>query len=191
MKKLGLKISWLIIFLFMALVSCVELIPDPVDPRLPIYSESGKKQSGALIDNIPFVAYPNPFFWGNGSFGSILNKGDTILTFDFGLIEKNNPNVSKSIFFSLEKLTPEDWEEMKKNFGKKFRLDNHDTKGRLSSYANDQVIESIAQSGQITVKYIEDLKVLAGTFGFTAQDSSGKKYEVRYGRFDYFIYRLD
>lgn len=188
MKKSGFKAILLLALVFL-LYSCDGFIPDPINPRLPVYSESGKNQSGAMINNMPFVDYPNYSIFGTESSGYLLNQADTSLTFNFHLVERNKENSFVTIFFSLEKLTQTDWEEMENGFGKKFSLDNPDIMGKIITYSEQEDLGIPAESGQITVKYIPGSNALAGTFGFTAMNNSGKKYEVRFGRFDYIFQR--
>ncbi|MCH6200438.1 hypothetical protein MMU07_12685 [Aquiflexum sp. LQ15W] len=189
MKKSGFNKG-----LFFALViyisSCDGFVPDPIDPRLPVYSESGKNQAGALINNIPFKDHPRVTVFGSPSGGFILNQADTTLILQFSLSEKNKLNEIKSLHFCLEKLTPEDWRDMEKDFGKKFSFENPSIKGKIIIYSNDGEIETLAESGQITIKHIPASKAMAGTFGFTAEDPTGKRYEIRFGRFDYLFQRF-
>jgi hypothetical protein len=188
MKKLGFKAILLFPWVFL-FYSCDGFIPDPIDPRLPVYSESGKNQSGAMINNIPYVDYPNYSIFGSESSGYLLNQADTSLIFNFYLADRNKENAFVNIFFSLDKLTQTDWEEMEKGFGKKFKLDSPNIKGKIITYLNQGDLETPAESGQITVKYIPGSNALAGTFGFTTSVNSVKKYEVRFGRFDYIFQR--
>jgi hypothetical protein len=189
MKKSGFK-SILFFGLVFFISSCDGFIPDPIDPRLPVYSESGKNQAGAMINNKPYLDYPSYSFFANNSSGILNNQEDTTVNISFYLLEKDNVTASKIITFSLEKLTPADWADMEKNFGKKFSFDNPNVKGTITTFSNNGDNENLATSGQITVKHIPGSKALAGTFGFTAQDPSGIKYEVRFGRFDYIFQRF-
>ncbi|MCL6261430.1 hypothetical protein M3O96_20185 [Aquiflexum sp. TKW24L] len=189
MKKSGFN-TGLFFALGIFLSSCDGFVPDPIDPRLPVYSESGKNQSGAMINNLPFKDHPRVTVFGSPSNGYILNQTDTTLILEFRLSDQNNLNDVKSLHFSIEKLTPGDWKDMEKDFGKKFSFENPSIKGKIITYSNDGEIETLAESGQITVKHIPGSKAMAGTFGFTAQNASGKKYEIRFGRYDYFFQRL-
>jgi hypothetical protein len=52
-------------FLFFILVSCDDSFEaDPVDPRLPSYSEIGKNEAGAFINESPWVARIISTFYG-------------------------------------------------------------------------------------------------------------------------------
>src|ERR1035437_590386 len=53
MKRYGSINSLLLICSMLALLSCEGLyIPDPIDPRLPKYTENGNDVAGAIINNI-------------------------------------------------------------------------------------------------------------------------------------------
>lgn len=186
MKKSGFNLGFAFVLAFL-ISSCDSFIPDPIDPRLPVYSESGKNQAGAMINNEPFTDFPKSGLLGYSSSRYLSNQADTSLIISFYLVEQKKANTSFTISFYLEKLTPEDWKEMEKDYGKKFRFDNPNVKGTITTGSNYGNIEILAESGQITVKYIPGAKAMAGTFGFTAQDPSGKKYVVHFGRFDYVI----
>lgn len=186
MKKSGFNLGFAFVLAFLV-SSCDSFIPDPIDPRLPVYSESGKNQSGAMINNEPFTDFPKTGIYGKLYSGSIWTLADTSLNISFNLVNQNNANNSFTISFFLEKLTPEDWKEMEKGYGKKFRFDNPNVKGTITPGSNNGNNENLAESGQITVKYIPGTKAMAGTFGFTTQDPSGKNYVVHFGRFDYVI----
>lgn len=184
MKKSGFNLSVAFVLAFL-ISSCDSFIPDPIDPRLPVYSESGKNQAGAMINNEPFNDFPKTGIYGKLYSGYIWTLADTSLNISFNLVKKNQANTSFTITFFLENLTPGDWKEMENDFGKKFRFENPNVKGAITTRSNNGDIENKATSGQITVKYIPGAKAFAGTFGFTAEDPSGKKYLVHFGRFDY------
>ena len=143
-----------------------------------------------MINNVPFIDHPRVTIFGSPSYGYILNQADTTLVLEFQLSEKNNINDIKSLHFSLEKLTLQDWKDMERDFGKKFSFGNPNVKGKIITYSYEGDTETPAESGQITVKHIPGSKAMAGTFGFTAEDPTGKKYEIRFGRFDYLFQRF-
>ena len=121
MKKLGFN-TGLFFALAIFLSSCDGFVPDPIDPRLPVYSESGKNQSGAMINNVPFVDYPKYSSLESPSSAFILNQADTTLILEFNLSQRNYNFYGNSVNFSLESLTEADWDEMEQGFGKKFSL---------------------------------------------------------------------
>ena len=169
--------------MFMAFISCDTFVPDPIDPRLPIYSEVGRNIAGAKVGNQFFKNDFNTSLFGrNLNESQLVVESDSQLTLGFRI---SNQNQSKSIRieFELNDLTENDWKEMEKGFGKKFIL-NDSYVAFLREWETEDFI-SFPLQGQVTVKLIKEKNIIAGTFGFKAIDASDRELNVTFGRYDY------
>lgn len=183
MKKSGFKIllnTSLVVFL---LVSCDTFVPDPIDPRLPIYSEIGRNIAGAKVGN---KFFKNNFetlslFCCASELQSIV-EDDSQLALNFNVWNQNQSQNLRFVF-ELNGLTNEDWDDMEKGFGKKFVF-NETNKVIITELEKEDFI-SVPFEGQITVKLLKNEKIVAGTFGFKARDTLDREIMITYGRFDY------
>jgi hypothetical protein len=181
MKKSGFKILLITCLKVSMLASCETFVPDPIDPRLPIYSEVGRNIAGAKVGN---QFFNNSFdrlslFCCASELQSIV-EFDSQLTLNFNVW---NPNQNLRFIIELNGLTNEDWNEMEKGFGKKFVF-NDTHKATISEWEKDDFI-SVPFEGQVTVKLLRNEKIVAGTFGFKGRDTSDREIMVTFGRFDY------
>jgi hypothetical protein len=181
MKKSGFKILLLTSTVVFMLVSCDNFVPDPIDPRLPIYSEIGRNIAGAKVGNQFFKNDNRPLFLSCCAYEpQFIVEDDSQLELNFRVW---NQNQYLRFVFELNGLTNEDWDEMEKGFGKKFVF-NDIHKATISEWEENDYI-SVPFEGQVTIKSLKNEKIVAGTFGFKAKGTSGREIIVTYGRFDY------
>lgn len=189
MKKSGFKILLNTGLLVFMLVSCDNFVPDPIDPRLPIYSEIGRNIAGAKVGNQFFKNDNRPLFFSCCAYDpQYIVEDDSQLVLNFNVWNQNQ-NQNLWFVFELNGLTNEDWDDMEKGFGKKFVF-NDKYKVTISEWEKDDYI-SVPFEGQFTVKLLKNEKIVAGTFGFKAKDASDREIMVTYGRFDYRYESLD
>lgn len=169
------------------LASCEKFYPDPIDPRLPVYSESGLRQAGAIVDGLPYVDYVRFSLFGGSRYSQIdVFDQDSIQMILF-ITEKTTQNKSLIMNITIRNLGENDWEMMQRGHGKRFALDNPSVQVVLSppgEYWEYLPVERI--NGQITLKMIPGPKIMAGTFGFNARNPDGPTVRAEYGRYDYF-----
>lgn len=180
MKKSGFKILLITCLKVSMLVSCETFVPDPIDPRLPIYSEVGRNIAGAKVGNQFFRNNIKPSFFCCASEQQYFVEDQPQLVLEFNVW---NPNQNLRFIIELNGLTNEDWNEMEKGFGKKFVF-NDTNKATISEWEEDDYI-SVPFEGQVTVKLLRNEKIVAGTFGFKGRDTSDREIMVTFGRFDY------
>lgn len=190
MKKYLLISS--IIGLVFFLMSCIhKVVPDPIDPRLPKYTETGKNASGAFVNDKVWESLTH-----TGILGAILDPpsisvdsiNNVVMRFQGKLDSEGayyldfylsglNIHAIKDLFVLNNKVIPLDgltnYAVLSQEYH--FLWDFESKKGGVGQlyfkrvYINPQKTEAI----------------VSGTFGFTYTNSEGKEYEVTYGRFDY------
>lgn len=181
----SIRLSMLLFLAVVSLTSCERFYPDPLDPRLPIYSETGKNQVGAIINGSVYVDYPRPSFLSdNPNESSIFLFGRDSLYVSLRMYSKSRGG--HLIYFELKDLSADSWREMGIGNGKKFRIDNNKLKISMPNASDWERPNVEFVEGNLTLKHIPGLKVMAGTFGFTLRTSDQKTYNVHYGRFDLF-----
>lgn len=175
-------------FLLLA-VSCTGIyIPDPIDPRLPKYTENGHNVAGAFVQNE---------IWES------IRRSGVSTSIDAPKITASTTNDSLTVLFQgrlagdysalefrLKSLNITKFEDLFYLEGKKITLDGITNQAVLiGSKENEKLSGGI---GQIYFKSTDTNKpittvTLSGTFGFSVKNASGKTIEVSYGRFDYRI----
>jgi hypothetical protein len=165
-------------------------IPDPIDPRLPKYTENGNGVAGALVNGKLWKAVRYCYFDFGGcdgvlsfqpnSDGSLsasidgsMAGEDHEVTFEFKLADQPFATLADKLSLS----------------NKKFILGDVNTVAIYDAQA--PCIQGFFGEGQIYFKRVakrkdSDIVDYSGTFGFTlAGPLSCGFYEVYYGRFDY------
>ncbi|WP_194975619.1 hypothetical protein [Aquiflexum lacus] len=184
MKKSGFKMVLNTSLMVFMLVSCETFVPDPIDPRLPIYSEIGRNIAGVKVGNQFFNNDIRPLYlFCCASERQYFDENHTQLVLDINVW---NQSQNLRFVFELNGLTDEDWDDMEKGFGKKFVF-NETNKVTLSELEKEDFV-SVPFEGQITVKLLKNEKIVSGTFGFKARDSSDREILVTFGRYDYSYY---
>ena len=199
MKKLSfIKISTVLVYLFLILNGCDGIfVPDPIDPRIPKYTEDGNNVAGAFINDNAWksiVTKKFPYFY-NEPFITVWQKSDSLAIGFSG----NTNGQSSFIEFHLSDLNISKFEDLAALDGKKIQLDGIKNTGFYIenytpySYNNKGI-------GQIYFKHVSiqdsnvrlegqtsKIVIISGTFGFTINHSDGKITKVTSGRFDYRI----
>lgn len=187
----------LISSLLLLLVSCIhKVVPDPIDPRLPMYTETGKNASGAFVNDKVWESLTH-----TGILGAILDPpsisvdsiNNVVMRFQGKLDSEGayyldfylsglNIHAIKDLFVLNNKVIPLDGETNFAVLSKEyFFLSDIETK--------------VGGNGQLYFKrvYINSQKteaIVSGTFGFTYTNPEGETYKVTYGRFDFKIYAI-
>lgn len=177
MRKYSHLGKGLVSFLALFLVSCESFIPDPVDPRLSMYTEKGLNVSSALVNDRAWKAEPD-FFAGWG-FGLLPNHDLTYQPLNDTLfleMKGKRDSTSAAITFIFTKLGITNLQDMNQFRDRKFSIDGKTISATYNSIP--------AGEGQIYFKHAQandSTAVLSGTFGFTTHNPVLK---VSYGRFD-------
>lgn len=176
----SIRLTMLLFLALVSLTSCERFYPDPLDPRLPIYSETGKNQVGAIVNGSVYIDYPRYIASRGGS--SIAVYGRDSLHISFFIYDKTNREYALS--FKLKGISDEDWLDMEIGNGKKFPIDNDKLKFTKNQY--DDVTEASVEflEGKMTIKHLPGSNVMAGTFGLTLRTTDQKTEYVHYGRYD-------
>ncbi|MGB3587547.1 MAG: hypothetical protein WBA23_13455 [Tunicatimonas sp.] len=178
-------------------------VPDPIDPRLPIYSEEGKKSAGCFV---------NDDIWRSDGGGGVFSGNDDILWITFqeedstvhltisGELQSyiNSQGEYLGVGFALDsrQLSDSQVESISDIPQKAFVLDGRENYGYLTRNFDDTV--ATGGVGQLILRRIQldqettsnTSYIVAGTFSFTTTSDSLGQIEVKNGRFDYSIPEL-
>ncbi len=199
MKKFSfINKSKILAILFLLLIACDGIfVPDPIDPRIPKYTENGNNVAGSFINDNIWESIVKAGFYGssNQPFITIWQESDSLLLRFNG----NTAGESSSVEFHLTGLNISKFEDLTTLDGQKIQLDgiknagfyienytpsSYDNKGVGQIYFRHVSIrDSNGNDGGQTSKRI----IISGTFGFSFNDSNGKTIKVSSGRFDYKI----
>jgi len=199
MKKFYfIKISAVLVILFLILNGCDGIfVPDPIDPRIPKYTEDGNNIAGAYInDNIweSVVRIGFPYSY-NQPFITVWQESDSLVLRFSG----NTAGENSSVEFHLTGLNISKFEDLITLDGHKIQLDGIKNAGFYienytpTSYANKGIGQiyfrhvSIRDSNDSAEGQASKKIIISGTFGFSFNDSNGKTIKVSSGRFDYKI----
>lgn len=192
MKKNDL-INRLLVCSLLTLVACKGVfILDPIEPRLPKYTENGYDVAGAFINNE---------IWSSVVFYGFLKTSDKpyiivsaikdSLTICF---DGENNYQNNIIEFHLVGLNIRKFDDLTLLKNKKIQLDGVKNMGvfRKNYLPYSPNSEGTGGIGQIYIKQVAfndllDNVILSGTFGFAINNSASGTTEVSYGRFDYTI----
>lgn len=188
MKKFGYLNSAMLAICMLLFAACDGVfVPDPIDPRLPKFTEDGNNVAGAMINDqvwksqvkidFPYI-YNEPYiiassvkdslvvrFWGNTSWGN------------------------SSIEFHLTGINVHKFEDLTNLNDQKIELDGEQNSGYYIESHSSSVVENKG-IGQVyftnaTANDSVSVITLSGTFGFTVPQTNGNDIKVTYGRFDY------
>lgn len=194
MRKFICTIS--LILSVLALFSCEsEFVKDPIDPRLPKYTEVGNNVAGAFINQNTWRSEVMCDF----SVGGIIAVNEPYITVNKGNDSTNIQFFGKfkgdhmEIVFNLKGLKLGSFKDLKLLKDKKIELDG---KRNFGLYYNESVASKIpislkGETGQLYFRNVSlkdsSSAVISGTFGFAYTDSANATTKVSYGRFDYKI----
>ncbi len=210
MKKYAFKNnSLLAVLACFCLIACEHtLVPDPIDPRLPKYTEEGNNVAGAYMNDsiweskVTLVVLPmvQPYTADEPCFEVWPQNDSLLLRFNGSVAEK-----AVSLEFHLTGLGISEFKDLTVIEGQKIQLDGIENAGyciqnfELPDYNKKGV-------GQIYFKYIGPIGsrinadgetiqtlVISGTFGFwlNPRFDGGETKSVTSGRFDYRINVVD
>lgn len=187
MKKLNcLKSKLAPLALLLALCSCEgTFVPDPLDPRLPYFTEDGNNVAGAYIDDdvwksVVSVGFPSVY---DAPYIESWPEKDSLVVHFLG----NIGDSSASLSFHLNRQIA-GFQTLQLLDGQKIQLDGVENVAHLQTFAASghfspsgfgQIYFSKAELDESTGKII-----LAGTFGFV-EERGDAEILVRSGRFDY------
>ncbi|HEY4785285.1 MAG TPA: hypothetical protein VIH57_04520 [Bacteroidales bacterium] len=185
-----------LVLLLVLLGSCGgEFIPDPIDPRLPKYTEEGNDAAGAFINEKIWKSVVSVDFMsvGDQPYITLFTAKDSLT-----ILFEGNSSVYRYIEFRLSGLSIYRFEDLQLLNNKKIFLDGKKSSGVChrnycppyeSGYYSTGCPET-GISGQLYIKNVAmrdslTQAILSGTFGFTFNDPVSGINEVSYGRFDY------
>ena len=159
---------------------------DPIDPRLPKYTETGNNVAGAEI---------NGDFWKSvsksGFMYADLSHSIAIIPLQDSLSVQFEGVVTYGdvidLQFNLKGLNIHKFEDLLLLRGKKIALDGVQKAGVFIRNTYDTYKAGIGQIyfKNASINSAGNVITLSGTFGFTVKDGAGKNIEISYGRFDY------
>lgn len=185
-KKLAVKINILAIACCLLLGSCEGVfVPDPVDPRMPRYTDSGNNVAGAYING---NVWSSKVFFGivGSSNQPFINYYPTADSVSITFIGAMKDDAYATISFGIKGLKIFMLRDMTKLDNKDFNLGTANFGGYYSLY-DDCPVSGMGQLHCRSVKYNADREFIqfSGTFGFNNKDGSCEDQKVSSGRFDY------
>ncbi|WP_321317753.1 hypothetical protein [Labilibaculum sp.] len=197
MKKLHVNnIRLFVCFILIILTSCTsEFVPDPIDPRLPKYTEKGNNAAGAYIGDeiwksevyISFPSYGNS----NRPYIKAWQEQDSLMIVFSG----STKGTQAFVEFHLKGLNISKFDDLIDLNGQKISLDENQNAGYyIENYA--PIIYDNKGIGQIyfrNVRFNNDKSaiIISGTFGFSLSEYDQWPLKVSSGRFDYKIFKTD
>ncbi len=192
MKKLQFLNSFLIIGILFAVSSCETVyIPDPIDPRLPKYTEDGNAVGGALVNDSLWRSeyFKLLFYKRREPFLRYKTTTDSLSIEFHGTIGESYRTIS----FGLKGYGIKSLQQMTKL---NTRIINFDGVNNVATIYRI-VVEPCPTTakGQIFFRSVKfdpenNSLTLSGTFGFNYDDPLCGKIAVNYGRFDYIVHNF-
>lgn len=190
----SLRTQTLLLILLLTAGCEPDYIPDPVDPRLPEFTEEGNNEAGAFINDDVWRSVESLH-------GDATQNLLTVFYTDADAIDlkfEGGSRVFDAIIFHLSGLGIQNEMDLLPLQGRKIVLGNDGNTGVcFSTYCDpdDPACRVTPGTGQLFFKTVKfDKKyaevVIAGTFGFTFEDASGNPGKVTFGRFDYRINQI-
>lgn len=175
MKKFNF-ISRKLVFLSLLVVTSCEgiLILDPIDPRLPKYTETGNNVAGAIINQEIWRSVVSHGFLSESGAPHIAahTNGDSLVIRFEGELGSQRPVYFE---FHLKNLNIEKFEDLSLLNNKKITIDGTSNDVLLF----DENRECIAKGvGQLYFKHVNlnhSIFIISGTFGFVVENSCKEK----------------
>lgn len=179
-----------LVVVFLIATACNGIfVPDPIDPRIPKYTEDGNNVAGAFVNNNIWKSAVVVGFnhVSNSPNITVWPESDSLSLHFTGYIPEEN----SSIEFHLKGLNITKFNDLLVLNGQKIQLDGINNVGfYIVNYTPSAYYHKGA--GQI---YFRNVKtgvtpgtiILSGTFSFSVNDSNGTIQKVTDGRFDYRI----
>jgi hypothetical protein len=182
--------SQFLVVIFLIVSACNGIfIPDPIDPRIPKYTDEGNNVAGAFVnDSIWKSVLKVGFnFVSDRPYITVWPQSDSLSLSFIGSISEE----SSSIEFHLKGLNITKFTDLLVLNGQKIQLDGINNVGYyVSNYI--PIDYDHKGAGQIYFRNVKaenasETIILSGTFSFTVNDSNGNILKVTSGRFDYRI----
>lgn len=191
-----------ILFLHLILLFCAGcggiFITDPVDPRLPMYTESGHNVAGALINNTTWKARQTSG-WLSGDDVRLQKYSNDSLVFSiigakhfYKGENQVDSTFTTQLYFSFYQQGINALEALSVLEGRIIALDGQQNYGAIQYHTRRQEFDCtyLNGTGQLFFKRIQiDTErkeaIVSGTFGFTHPETDCEPIEVYYGRFDF------
>lgn len=191
------------LFIVFSIVSCDEtFIYDPIDPRLPMYTEKGYGTAGAYVnDSNIWISEKGWAFSGSydlPSFNLWQENDSLVISFDG---ESNNKDML--IEFHLRHLNITSFNELQNLANNKILLDGTENTAfyieKNDKYRGDSILQEIYKNKGVGQFYVKNVQmndsltsaIVSGTFGFSITDTKGAETKISCGRFDYKIKNSD
>jgi hypothetical protein len=201
-KHLYIKFIFLILVTMTFACNDSTFVPDPIDPRLPKYTESGNNVAGAFINQEVWKSAIYSEYVDAGTWGppdslvyrqvpqiSINSDSDyVVIRFD-GKISSDNT----SLEFHLSALNIYNFDDFALLKDKKIQLDGITNMGVYIRHSGTSEEIKNFKEGGIGQLYFKNATVvdstktatLSGTFGFSITNLNNQVDEISYGRFDF------
>jgi hypothetical protein len=184
--------SLVLVFSFQTACSGIFIL-DPIDPRLPKYTEEGNQVAGAFVDDQVWKSVVTSTLWGISYEPSVRSwpQKDSLQIIFSGNMEEGDYTVG----FQLKGYKISKVADLMALDGKKIELDGVDNAGYwMPGYSSS--VSSNRGIGQIYFKKVKKIEssssiIISGTFGFKISDNNGVSTIISSGRFDYRISNVD
>jgi hypothetical protein len=183
------KSPFLVVVFFIATACSGIFIPDPIDPRIPKYTEEGNNVAGAFVNDSIWKSVVTAGFnqVSDRPYITAWSENDSLSLRFTGLISDE----SSSIDFHLKGLNITKFADLLVLNGQKIQLDGINNVGcYIRNYT--PLDDDHKGTGQIYFRNVkeEDTSgkiILSGTFSLSFNDWNGNMLKVTSGRFDYRI----
>ena len=188
-RHLSINNQFLVV-VFLITTACNSIfVPDPIDPRIPKYTEEGNNVAGAFVNDSIWKSVLKAGFnhLSDSPDITVWPESDSLSLRFTGYIPEEN----SSIEFHMKGLNITKFADLLVLNGQKIQLDGINTAGY---YIRNYTPENYAHKGAGQI-YFRNVKaentsgtiILSGTFSFSVNDSNGTIQKVTDGRFDYRI----
>ena len=192
MRKFVYTNSFKLLIVGFLLTSCSGiLVPDPIDPRLPKYTEEGNNVAGAFIGGKVWqsIMYSSFSYTFNEPIITVYNQKDSV-SFRFKGSVSNETSV---IELHIKDRHITKYEDLLALVGAKVQLDGISA---TAYFIQDYTPAAFNHKG-IGQVYFRSVKrdrsghgiILSGTFGFSSKDNNQSPIKVSSGRFDYVVFQ--